>query len=105
MKLKKDRYAKVRGASKILNLYCSDCGNMLFKYQKDGSGALIRLYFDRFLWPETFAQDCRKLQSKNQAEPLKCPHCQQLLATAMVYEKEKRLAYRIVPGKIISKAN
>ena len=50
---KKDKYKIARGTySRLLNLHCRVCGNILAIYQKDGPGDLRRLYMDRILYPK-----------------------------------------------------
>lgn len=88
--LKSDKYKKARGGpSRLLMLACQACGAGVCAYQKDGTGSLKRLYLDRIGELATTA-----------GKDLRCPACDALLGTKMVYEKEQRLAYRLVPGAI-----
>jgi len=64
---------------------------------------LIRCYLDRISWPSEY-------QDINQSNPtirdltnIECPDCSEVIATPMVYKKEKRLAYRMIRGKFIKK--
>lgn len=54
---KKDQYSRARGASQFLNLFCAACGGFVLLYQKDGPGALLRLYLDRY-WSGAFDGVC-----------------------------------------------
>ena len=93
MKLKNDKYRKSRGGySRLLELSCANCGNRLFYYQKDGPGILKRIYFDRIFNSELI---------KN--KELICSGCKHHLGTAIIYEKEKRPAYRLLLGVVIKK--
>ncbi|MDQ5929971.1 MAG: hypothetical protein QG594_1753, partial [Bacteroidota bacterium] len=45
IKFKNDKYKKARGGvSALLDIKCAHCGSHLFFYQKDGPGALKRMY-------------------------------------------------------------
>ncbi len=101
---KKDRYFKKRGGSFcFLDILCSGCNNYVALYQKDGSGALIRMYLDRIFKPEAFIalqkQSCEKKDLPN----LQCSNCGSIIGTPMVYEKENRLAFRLVRGAFVKK--
>jgi len=96
-KPKKDRKAKARGKSKFLELSCSNCGAHVMTYQKDGPGALIRLYLDRIRASQNLT--CLKeIENKTSLPALKCSKCSNLIGTPMIYACEKRLAYRLVRG-------
>ena len=91
VKLKKDKYRKARGGySRLLEISCSSCNEKLFNYQKDGPGIIKRFYVDRI--------DKDIIDSS-----LKCPNCNQLIGSLMIYEKEKRPAYAIKLGTIKKK--
>lgn len=103
-KFKKDRYVRSRGGnSHFLDLYCSKCANFIALYQKDGPGSLLRLYLDRIFEPQELASLQFKNFSKNRVPSLRCPKCASLLGTPMVYERENRLAFRLLQGLIIKK--
>lgn len=70
-------------------------------YQKDGDGRLLRMYADRIVAPPILVAKQRALCDKSDMEGLRCPYCDKLVATPMVYEKENRLAYRVINGSII----
>lgn len=90
MKFKNDRYRHLRGGNtKILKIACRQCAEHVCDYQKDGTGGLLRMYRDRITNPQVSLAD----------KGLKCPNGH-LLGVKMVYEKEKRQAYRLIPNSI-----
>lgn len=101
----KDKYTKVRGGnSKFLTISCGVCNKEMFLYQKDGHGRLLRLYLDKIKAPEKAVAEFQKIYKKNEMGTLKCPKCKTVLAVPMVYEKEDRLAFRII-GPVKSELN
>ncbi len=99
---KRDKYRKARGDySRLVNLYCRTCGNLLAVYQKDGPGNLRRLYFDRIFWPEKLTNLQKKPLSK--ISPLKCSRCNELIAVPYIYKKENRKAFKVFQDMIIKK--
>ena len=96
IKLKKDKYQKVRGGvSKLLLLSCASCRTPLLLYQKDGPGILKRLYFDRILAPKDFIY--KEIQN------VSCPSCNTLIGTSYIYEKENRPAFLLKRGTLLKK--
>lgn len=92
MKLKNDKYRKIRGGySRLLELRCSNCKQFLFNYQKDGPGILKRLYVNRI----------QKLV--NTDKKLACGKCGKTLGNLGIYEKENRPAFILIPGAISKK--
>ncbi len=86
MKIKNDRFRKSRkGNTKIIHLYCAKCDEFLLDYQKDGIGALLRLYKDRIL-----------INKCSLSKSIKCPKCLSLIAVHYIYLKENREAYRLI---------
>ncbi|HXR49993.1 MAG TPA: hypothetical protein VN778_03120, partial [Verrucomicrobiae bacterium] len=74
MKLKRDGYRRNRGGtSRVYDVTCGHCGEHVAFYQKDGPGALLRMYVDRFV--------DRPLHG----EQLICGGCQSVLGSRMVY--------------------
>jgi hypothetical protein len=93
MKLKSDKYKKARGGdSKLLEISCSECESFVCNYQKDGSGNLRRMYVDRIF-------DSKVLISN---KSLKCENGH-LLGVAIIYKKENRSAFRLIPDMIKKK--
>jgi hypothetical protein len=82
---KNDKFRRTRGGySRLLNITCEKCGAEICRYQKDGPGALRRMYIDRIL-------DCKVSIDKKE---LVCPK-QHLLGIKIVYEKENRPGFRL----------
>lgn len=74
-KLKNDKFRKTRGGhSRLLEIKCSSCSNMLCVYQKDGPGILKRMYVDRIYSPIKTNKDnnfiCPGCNKKNYKERL-----------------------------------
>jgi len=104
LKLKKDRFVSSRGNPHFINIFCSQCGEWLALYQKDGKGRLFRLYFDRIFEPESLTK-FQGEQNISKIPPFLCPGCKKMIGTPMRYIKngENRLAYRLIRGSIITK--
>ncbi len=93
VKLQNDTYKKARGgSSRLLDISCAKCGCHICLYQKDGPGHLKRMYVDRMSGLEFDVPD-----------NLRCPSCQELLGMRMIYKKEERAAYRLLPGAVAKK--
>lgn len=76
-KLISDEYRVNRGSwSRVLQIFCKNCNQFLFFYQKDGPGVLKRCYLDRMLGGNPKNEDYR------------CNQCKQLLGIYQPYEKE-----------------
>ena len=89
--LKKDKYYVSRGGySRFIDILCNTCRNHICFYQKDGPGAIHRMYLDRIIPPQT---------SPN----LICPKCHELLGVKYVYPPENRPAYKIFLAVLIKK--
>lgn len=89
-KIIKDQFYQSRwGYLRALEITCRSCGWFISYYQKDGPGNLRRMYLDRMSQaklPVHWRVECEKLT------PVRCPHCQKLLGTCYIYEKENREA-------------
>ena len=99
---KRDKYKDVRGThSRLLDLYCSLCGNKIAIYQKDGSGSLMRVYLDRILYPKKLTG----LESKplDQIQTLQCSKCKEDLGVPYIYREEKRKAFKLYQDALIKK--
>lgn len=102
-KIKKDRYRQERGnTSQMLEISCSSCEEELFIYQKDGVGSLMRCYVDRIVWSPKIL-DSKNITDSKEMAPLKCPSCENKIATPMIYSPENRPAYRMIHGSFIKK--
>ncbi len=90
---KNDRYKKDRGGySRLLEISCQKCGGHICHYQKDGPGALRRIYVDRIF-------DSKVSISKKNLSCLK----DHLIGIKIIYEKEKRPAFRLFVDSITKK--
>lgn len=90
---KNDKYKKVRGGySRLLKISCRKCGSLICTYQKDGSGNLRRMYLDRMIEPKV------SISRKD----LFCPE-DHLLGVKIIYEKEKRPAFRLFVDAVVKK--
>ncbi len=76
----------------MLKISCQECGAYVCNYQKDGHGALRRMYLDRI-------SNSKVVINKNS---LNCSKGH-LLGTKMIYVKEKRLAFRLFVDSVIKK--
>lgn len=85
-KIKNDSFKQSRGRSQMLNISCSKCATQTLIYQKDGPGPLLRCYLDRIAWPENLPA----------LSPVICKNCNTVIGIPMVYEKENRLAFRMI---------
>lgn len=95
MKIKRDIYRKSRGGnSQVYQIFCSQCEKYLLTYQKDGTGTLLRLYYDRIIMPP-----------KNTPSNLICENCSNLIGISMIYKPEERPAFRLVRGAFRKKRN
>lgn len=90
---KNDKYKKVRGGySRLLHISCQKCGEHICNYQKDGPGNLRRMYLDRIINPEVSIY----------IKDLSCSN-NHLIGVKIIYDKEKRLAYRLFVDSVIKK--
>jgi hypothetical protein len=93
LKLKNDKFRNQRGGhSRILRIACQECNLSVCHYQKDGAGGLRRMYLDRIPKSEV------TLTKKD----LRCPKGH-LLGIKMIYEKEKRPAFRLFAESVTKK--
>ncbi len=93
MKFKNDKFRRTRGGyTRMLKISCRKCASPICLYQKDGPGSLRRMYIDRIIEPEV------SLSRKD----LSCANGH-LVGIKFVYEKEKRLAFRLFVDSITKK--
>jgi len=72
----------------IIKIYCIQCRALLYEYQKEGSGHLVKCF------KEKIVKDLTK-------GDLRCPHCKVLFAReAMIRGKP---AHKIIQGKVFVK--
>lgn len=90
--LKKDEYSRARGEwSRILDVCCEHCSAHIAYYQKDGPGALRRMYIDRFI------------DVAPEGVELICHECKRVLGTKIIYDKENRAAYRLYVDAVVKR--
>lgn len=96
---KNDAYRKARGNySRLLTIYCGQCGKAICLYQKDGHEYLLkRMYTDRILAPEELVQKITTMKN------LDCPYCHTTIGIRYIYEKENRPAFLMQKGKFTKK--
>lgn len=93
MKFKQDKFRRVRGGySRLLEIRCEKCNEILCYYQKDGPGPLKRMYIDRIA--KTYVDVGKKFV---------CHKCGYIIGIHYIYEKEKRPAFRLFEGSVKKK--
>jgi len=93
MKFKNDKYRNTRGGcTRLLEISRQKCGSKVCFYQKDGPGNLRRMYIDRIIEPEVSV--ARK--------DLTCQKGH-LVGVKIIYEKEKRPAFRLFVDSVVKK--
>jgi len=91
-RFQRDKYQKARGgSSRVLDARCEHCDTHITYYQKDGPGHLLRMYVDRFI------------DLDPEGGRLACPNCERVLGVHVIFEKEKRPAYRLFMGAVTKK--
>ncbi len=98
VKLRKDKFSARRGGgSKVLDIYCKRCNNMIMIYQKDGHGRLERCYMDRIIYPSGYQS----------LEELICNDCEAVVGEPMVFKKhgENRPAFNMIQNAFRKKAS
>ncbi len=83
-------------ASQTLDILCGQCGAFMVRYQKKGSGQLIRLYLDRVTAPDSLAR-LKSVANKSDLPPLVCMDCNNRIGLPMPQEGG-RWAYRMIKG-------
>lgn len=100
-KIKKDSFRKARGGnSTFLDIKCAKCKNHIATYQKDGPGALMRMYMDRIHEPKLY-NEFAKSKTPKKAPVMKCGSCGVIVGTPFIYEKENRPAYRLYQSSVV----
>lgn len=101
-KLRRDRFMSSRGGTSMFyNIYCAQCRRWILLYQKDGKGNLFRLYLDRIHAPENLASLHRMVGKSTKFQGLVCNHCNASIGVPMIYKREDRPAFRLIPGTIV----
>lgn len=73
-----------------IKIHCAKCNELLYYYQKDKLGHLVKCYKDRILEDYTIGD-------------LKCPKCGEEFAHEAVYHC--RPANKIIQGKVITRGH
>jgi len=76
------------GKFHILNIYCSNCNTLIYKYRKVGRGHLVKCYKDRIVSDFT-------------NNDLKCPECNKIFARETMIRSKP--ANKISQGKVYTK--
>jgi len=71
-----------------IKIYCSQCRTLLYKYQKGGTGSLVKCFKDKILKDFT-------------AGNLRCPHCDAQFAREVMISGKP--AHKIIQGKVFVK--
>lgn len=104
LQFKKDDYRVARGGrSQFIDLLCDRCGKHIALYQKDGPGPLKRMYIDRIVGPESLVRLLVSVRSVKKLPAFSCSSCKEELGVPMIYEKEKRLAYKLFQSVLVKK--
>ena len=85
-------------ASQILDIMCSECGTFILRYQKKGSGQLIKLYLDRVVEPDSLSQ-LKSVSNKSDLPALACSDCGNRIGLA-----HEGGTYRIIKGSFRRKS-
>ena len=80
---------KIRG-SHILEVNCAYCKCFIVKYQKVGDSNFVKMFNDRIIEGSI---DFSKYHGA-----VKCPKCNEQIATRYITKTEKKEAYRFVPS-------
>ena len=85
-------------ASQILDIICSVCGTFILRYQKKGSGQLIKLYLDRVVEPHSLSQ-LKSVYNKSDLPALACLDCGNRIGLA-----HEGGTYRMIKGSFRRKS-
>jgi len=85
-------------ASQILDIICSVCGTFILRYQKKGSGQLIKLYLDRVVEPDSLSQ-LKSVSNKADLPSLACSDCGKRIGLA-----HEGRTYRMIKGSFRRKS-
>ena len=85
-------------ASQILDIVCSVCGTFILRYQKKGSGQLIKLYLDRVVEPDSLSK-LKSIFNKSDLPTLACSDCGNRIGLA-----HEGGTYRMIKGSFRRKS-
>jgi hypothetical protein len=83
-------------ASQTIDILCSQCGAFLVRYQKKGSGQLVRLYLDMIKEPDSLSR-LKSVSSKSDLPAFACTECGNRIGLPST-QGRCRLAYRMIKG-------
>jgi len=89
-------------SSRSFNIFCSQCNEFILRYQKQGSGSLIRIYIKNILEPEQFKK-FKNLKLKSEIPRLDCPRCLQRVGINIIHKSGGFPAYRMIKGSFFKK--
>ena len=61
-------------ASQNIDILCGQCGAFMIRYQKKGSGKLIKLYLERIIEPDYLSR-LKPISTKQDLPKLACKDC------------------------------
>lgn len=112
--IKKDKFLEQRGGTtKIIELLCIKCKQLIFIYQKDGPGWLKRCYLNRILFPEKYAslQDNKQIKEEKNLPDFVCK-CGSKIGIPSLHAfrtdgitPDGRLAYELIRGSFSRQAH
>jgi len=77
-----------KGPTKTVDIFCTSCKKILFKYRKGGKGSLIKCFKERIV--KDYTQDM-----------ISCPNCHQVFARDCLIRGTPAL--KIIGNKVTSK--
>jgi hypothetical protein len=85
-------------ASQTIDILCDQCGAFMVRYQKKGSGQLIKLYLDRVVEPDSLSR-LKSVSNKSDLPALTCKDCDNRIGLA-----HEGGTYRMIKGSFRRKA-
>ena len=85
-------------ASQTIDILCSQCGAFMLRYQKKGSGQLIKLYLNRVIEPYSLSR-LKSASNKSDLPVLACSDCGNRIG--LVHEGG---TYRMIKGSFRRKS-
>ena len=85
-------------ASQTLDIIGSNCGTFILRYQKKGSGQLIKLYLDRVVELDSLSQ-LKSVSNKSDLPALTCSDCGNRIGLA-----HEGGTYRMIKGSFRRKS-
>lgn len=77
-----------KGPTKTVQIYCSKCRALLYKYRKGGKGALVKCFIERIVEDHTLS-------------PCICPECGGVFAREALVRGTP--AFKMIGGKVMMK--